>query len=154
MGDEMRVNVALLLMAIGAVLVACGSETETQVKAAKLTLEASLRDPTTVQYRDVQAYSENVVCGEYNAKNGYGGYVGFKKFVVAGNMVSEEGPSFLSLCSNAAGKLDRLEDSNRKAANRISPQECAAAKDAAKGASAPSGGMTVEQLRAKVACGE
>lgn len=45
-----------------------------------------LRDPLSAQYRNVKRSSRNlktgaiVYCGEVNAKNAYGGYVGFTPF--------------------------------------------------------------------------
>ena len=51
------------------------------VDLAKAAVEKELIDPSSVQYRNVVAYSENVVCGEVNSKNRLGGYVGFKPFV-------------------------------------------------------------------------
>jgi hypothetical protein len=43
-----------------------------------------MKDPSSVQFRNVSYRATGtleVVCGEYNAKNSYGGYVGFKIFV-------------------------------------------------------------------------
>lgn len=48
---------------------------------AKAFVERSLKDPSSVQYRNVTAYPDGVTCGEYNARNGYGGYAGFSWFV-------------------------------------------------------------------------
>jgi hypothetical protein len=52
---------------------------ESQVDQAKAALEARLRDPMSVVYRNLKV-SPAGVCGEYNAKNGYGGYAGFITF--------------------------------------------------------------------------
>lgn len=49
--------------------------------AAKKLVAASLRDPGSAQFRDVKS-SGQAVCGEVNGKNAYGGYVGFKHFIV------------------------------------------------------------------------
>ncbi|MBU4610533.1 hypothetical protein IMZ29_08270 [Achromobacter sp. GG226] len=49
-----------------------------------------MRDPQSVQFRNVRVLKETkkpgskAVCGELNAKNGYGAYVGFKRFMVGG----------------------------------------------------------------------
>jgi len=50
------------------------------VEAAK----ARLRDPDSAKFRSLAAYAPSVVCGEVNAKNGYGGYAGFERFISAG----------------------------------------------------------------------
>lgn len=51
---------------------------------AEEAVKSSLRDPGSAQFRNVSVKKFNggrVVCGEVNAKNAYGGYVGFKEFV-------------------------------------------------------------------------
>jgi len=55
------------------------------VELTKHSLESELKDPSSVQFRNVtivrKKSGSKSVCGEYNAKNSYGGYVGFKRFV-------------------------------------------------------------------------
>lgn len=42
-----------------------------------------LKDPESARFRSLRVGGEGaVLCGEVNAKNGYGGYVGFKRFYV------------------------------------------------------------------------
>ena len=55
----------------------CGQE----ASGAKQAIERELKDPESVQYRDVRTFSGGIVCGEFNAKNSLGGYVGFSPFV-------------------------------------------------------------------------
>lgn len=46
-------------------------------------VERLLKDPNSVQYRDVilsRSRNGAAVCGELNAKNSYGGYIGFARF--------------------------------------------------------------------------
>jgi hypothetical protein len=63
------------------------------VKGAKEKIEAQLKDPTSVQYKGLfvskRADSgELILCGQVNAKNGYGGYDGFHPFISStGSMV-------------------------------------------------------------------
>lgn len=46
-------------------------------------LTSTLKDPTSVQFRDVRlVWDGRALCGSANAKNSYGGYVGFRAFVV------------------------------------------------------------------------
>lgn len=72
------------------------------------------KDPASVQLQDVEAYRRGdtiAVCGQYNAKNGFGGYAGFKTFVHVGEtLVTEEDARtlgaaavnrFIALCRNA-----------------------------------------------------
>ena len=68
---------ALLLGAL--LLAACGKpEDNSDLKAAFAA--SALKDPSSVELRNVQANSE-VICGEYNSKNSYGAYAGFEPFV-------------------------------------------------------------------------
>lgn len=48
---------------------------------AKQAVSEQLLDPSSAQFRNVQSRGESV-CGEVNAKNKMGAYVGFKRFVV------------------------------------------------------------------------
>ena len=59
---------------------------EQQVERVKKAVADRLKDPFSVQFRNVEIhdYGEfRLVCGEFNGKNSYGGYVGFKNFVGA-----------------------------------------------------------------------
>lgn len=60
-------------------------------------LSAKLKDPGSLQIRNVVAKgvspdpSKWALCGEYNAKNGFGGYVGFQRFAVIGDKAYSSG---------------------------------------------------------------
>lgn len=94
-----------MVLGLGAVLLAgCGVTDE---GAAKKAVEADLNDPASAQYRAIHSYrlsdleelrptgftpGGRIVCGEVNAKNRFGGYVGFKRFmydVSSANLVNE-----------------------------------------------------------------
>src|SRR5882672_5427225 len=55
----------------------------------QMAVKANLRDPDSAQFGDMTAYDDRklngaavvVVCGSVNAKNGFGGYSGFKNFL-------------------------------------------------------------------------
>lgn len=69
---------AVLLVAAWA-LTGCGqAERAAEAKVAEL-----LRDPSSAQFRNVEIRKSGAACGEVNGKNGFGGYVGFRQFVVA-----------------------------------------------------------------------
>ena len=54
---------------------------------AKQNVEAKLKDPQSAQFQNLVVSGKagaSIVCGEVNAKNGFGGYTGFKRFVSAG----------------------------------------------------------------------
>lgn len=69
-----------------------GAET---VVAAERAVRSELKDPDAAQFRDVRAnYTEEfgvVACGRVNAKNEFGGYTGFRRFVSGGRSVILEG---------------------------------------------------------------
>lgn len=61
-----------------------------QYKAME-SVRKTLVDPNSASFRNVrvlEGYSSHLVCGEVNAKNSLGGYIGFKKFIVLSNKVS------------------------------------------------------------------
>ena len=54
----------------------------------KSTVEAMLKDPESAQFEGVYISfmrDSPVTCGKVNAKNGFGGYTGFKEFIAAKN---------------------------------------------------------------------
>ena len=64
-------------------------------------LRQQLKDPESLQTRNVIAVRRgqwDFVCGEYNAKNSFGGYVGFKKFAWRSNgdfgTEGDQGPAY------------------------------------------------------------
>jgi hypothetical protein len=69
-----------------------GAET---IVAAERAVRGALKDPDAAQFRDVRAnYTEEfgvVACGRVNAKNEFGGYTGFRRFVSSGKNVILEG---------------------------------------------------------------
>lgn len=69
--------VAGLLVAAGALVGCSGAERSAEAKVA-----AILRDPSSAQFRNVEIRKSGAACGEVNSKNGFGGYAGFRQFVV------------------------------------------------------------------------
>lgn len=49
---------------------------------AREIVKTQLRDPGSAQFRGLRLKDSNTVCGEVNAKNGFGGYSGWQSFVV------------------------------------------------------------------------
>lgn len=69
------------------------ADSDRLVREAKAAVEQDLRDPMSAQYRNVRVLAGPMmtVCGEVNAKNAYGGYVGFRRFVVSdGSLILED----------------------------------------------------------------
>ncbi|HDS1136302.1 TPA: hypothetical protein QDZ75_000286 [Stenotrophomonas maltophilia] len=65
------------------------------IVAAERAVRRELKDPDAAQFRDVRAnYTEEfgvAACGRVNAKNEFGGYTGFRRFVSSGKSVILEG---------------------------------------------------------------
>ena len=60
--------------------------------AARTPLVSSLTDPQSVQFRNERAVTRaGAICGEFNAKNKLGGYVGFRRFISDGKQYAVEG---------------------------------------------------------------
>ncbi len=52
----------------------------------KLTVTKKFLDPESAQFRNLKIAGRNIVHGEVNAKNTYGGYVGFRRFIYSGDI--------------------------------------------------------------------
>ncbi|WP_312183113.1 hypothetical protein [Massilia timonae] len=97
------VFIALVLAQIcGAAFAASGDSQ--LIARAKQSVIKDYKDPDSAKFRNIKVVSGSV-CGEVNAKNSFGGYVGYKRFVsVAGVVAWVEGESenfseSASLCS-------------------------------------------------------
>lgn len=55
-----------------------------QVNLAKAAITENFKDPRSAQFQRIVGYRvgdlDTIVCGEINAKNSLGGYVGFRRF--------------------------------------------------------------------------
>lgn len=67
-----------LWLAFTLLLAACQQDES----AAKKAVQAVLKDPASAQWKDVHAFATGTTCGLVNAKNSYGGYTGFRHFLV------------------------------------------------------------------------
>jgi hypothetical protein len=78
------------------------------VDAAEEGLKQRMKDPESMQTRNVVAYKQGnggyIVCGEVNAKNSFGGYNGFEPFMGAGDMV------YTASDNEAVGDFNKLYD--------------------------------------------
>jgi len=54
------------------------------IPKARAPMVALLKDPASAQTRNERITKAGVLCGEVNAKNSMGGYVGFKKYISYG----------------------------------------------------------------------
>lgn len=55
-----------------------------QIETAQSMIKSQLKDPGSAQWKDVEVVIKKsgtkTICGQVNAKNSFGGYVGFKRF--------------------------------------------------------------------------
>lgn len=49
---------------------------------AKEAVKSTLVDPESARWREIRIVRPDFVCGEVNAKNSFGGYTGFSRFLV------------------------------------------------------------------------
>jgi hypothetical protein len=57
------------------------------IAASQISIKGRLKDPGSAEFRNVHFYSGGktaVACGEVKAKNSFGGYSGYERFVAAG----------------------------------------------------------------------
>lgn len=72
-------------------------EAKAALASGKASIRAGLKDPLSAQFRGVFVKRDLYVCGEVNAKNSYGGYVGYQRFIALAGIPS----------------LDRLDDGSQ-----------------------------------------
>ncbi len=65
---------------------------KSQITKAKQEASSQMKDPSSVEFRNVEGYKRGdtglvAICGEINAKNSYGGYVGYKHFTSVAGIV-------------------------------------------------------------------
>ncbi len=76
---------------------------------AKESIASSLKDPDSARFRNVFTSPKMLaVCGDVNAKNSMGGYVGFRRFIVAKDKsgTEEDGTYFVESSWNGRCRED------------------------------------------------
>ncbi len=67
------------------------------------TVRQTLRDPDSAKFRDSYVYPQPdgsfVACGSVNAKNGYGGYTGYRRFIATQEMALFDGGTALNIAN-------------------------------------------------------
>ncbi len=95
MGRGMKKLIVMALSII--VLSGCKPGEEKATEIAKNEISSEMKDPESVRFRNIKYiksnddndYVKGTVCGEYNAKNGYGAYTGYKPFLINISMKSK-----------------------------------------------------------------
>lgn len=84
----MRISFIICFFSLFASVALCAvpakkSHSDEMIKSAKKALADRMKDPDSVQFKDVVFVEETkAVCGRFNAKNNYGAYVGFELFTI------------------------------------------------------------------------
>lgn len=87
MGDEMKLTIALMIAALAAPALAAAEKKpamDPEIVNAQAAVRMQLKDPESARFQNVRrkilvgndGVSRDVVCGQVNAKNGFGGYAG------------------------------------------------------------------------------
>lgn len=103
----MKTKFLVLVILIAAFVSACGKHELSDgdyIVVSQDIIKNKLKDPVSAEFRNSTVSRVNgnpVVCGEVNAKNGFGGYTGFQRFV--------SGPGMSALETDmAAGEMDKV----------------------------------------------
>lgn len=76
------------------------------ISAAKDNVKNSLKDPSSASFKGEFVSKENYVCGKVNAKNSFGAFAGYKKFINKGGLllIDDESPEFSKLWSESCNQ--------------------------------------------------
>lgn len=119
----MMLGLVALVMPVAAMAQSAGitaeerAQAEANIQNAGRYLAQTMRDPASATFRNVFLYKrvnakpghQVTVCGEVNARNGYGGLTGFQQFMVSGERVyvgSAVGFDVAYLCQNNNPAID------------------------------------------------
>lgn len=83
MNKKFAITTAAVLVA-ASVMAAVTYQDWARASAARQTISAQFNDPSSAQFRHDRFEKNGWFCGEVNAKNREGGYVGFKRFASGG----------------------------------------------------------------------
>lgn len=89
---------------------------EAKVKTLRQGITAVLKDPSSAQWQgELLSSGQETLCGEVNAKNSLGGYVGFKRYIANahGFLIEGEGFKTWSMAHNKTPVPDYIESGAR-----------------------------------------
>ncbi|WP_439398317.1 hypothetical protein ACRQ5Q_13695 [Bradyrhizobium sp. PMVTL-01] len=90
------------------------------LEEAKLAVRNNLRDPTSALFTEEDAIGDDAVCGNVNAKNGFGGYVGKSAFIYT----RTEGVTIAKDRSEAYGIDARCSEAKLKVLKAMMAEAC------------------------------
>ena len=82
---------------------------EAKIAALRANVASMMKDPASVTFQNLRIATDNsTLCGEVNAKNGFGGYVGFRPFFATTDKVMIRGSDKTSSFEESKMTLDYL----------------------------------------------
>ncbi len=86
------------------------------VSDAKKALKSRLKDPESATFSEVKSNEDGTVCGKYNAKNSFGGYVGEKIFSYENGVITinedeaapDDEPNKIAWYDRKIAEIDKL----------------------------------------------
>lgn len=107
----MRLLIALIWLLALPVISGCNPDA-----AIEAEVKQNLKDPDSAQFRNIKRFPDDVVCGEVNSRNSFGGYAGYQPFAHVDGKVSFGAAEIATWCNDVVGKklavaLDRLKES-------------------------------------------
>lgn len=97
---------AILTLLVLLAVATPASAQESVIELAKTKVVNALKDPGSAQFKNVvrsradESSEDGIVCGWVNARNSFGGYVGFKPFFVVGDAVQFRDDDSARMLSN------------------------------------------------------
>lgn len=96
------------------------------LERAKALVAYDLKDPESARFRNLQVFHTSTgaraVCGEFNAKNSYGAYTGYKKFAAAKSVVFTSEDTTWSVLYPALCKTPAESDGSIQAPSDLTSQ--------------------------------
>ncbi|MBB6578011.1 hypothetical protein HNP33_002079 [Comamonas odontotermitis] len=105
------VFIGLVLAGVSMTALAKGENYNALVAKAKAEVSKDFKDPESANFRNLGVYKSKTgkgrvsVCGEVNAKNAFGAYVGYRPFVVSGELAALAEPDGEGLYKTLAPSL-------------------------------------------------
>jgi hypothetical protein len=82
--ERMEAFPSITILVASTMLLSCSPDPKEQVVSqAEMKVKAMLKDPDSAEFSDMHLWGDEkigIVCGRVNAKNSFGGYIGYQRF--------------------------------------------------------------------------
>ncbi|KQX95497.1 hypothetical protein ASD28_18760 [Massilia sp. Root133] len=75
-----HVKIVCLIVCAAVSPVTCAAKAKSPVEEAKAAVKEILKDPASAQFKNIKVNTVGDVCGQFNAKNSFGGYGDYENF--------------------------------------------------------------------------